>query len=464
MADFTKLNGYTVKDPQAVHTYDTVADLKADTKLKAGNHAQTKGYTTVGDDGHATYIIVDDNTLVDDGGSVHELSNGLFAVLLNDVYVTPEMFGAYGDGTHDDTIAIHKAIEYSDKNFKCIKATKKYLITSSLDAENITNGYINIDGETPVHSYMQSGIYGYDIGGSFILNDVPLIAGNKTKVLRGSIRNITIIPVTKDSSTDVFYKVKFSGFHFNNLSVFYFKNFLDDCLCNASSRIENCVIQFIESLIYAESFIESAIQNNYITGISDRGSSCFNTYLYGTKVENNFIEYFDYIYNDQRDDRVTSEFISHGNTYDYFGTMFGLKTNNDPLTYVGLISTQDTFSNWRETNAILLPTTNMKVIIKSPIVKPASGNLSFIACSGNLYATDATFLWLDNIQSIVTYKPTINITFWSTNQQNRRIYIENLDYITVESLPSFGFIGQHVIYNDSLYTYIKSGTWKKISD
>lgn len=111
MADFTKLNGYTVKDPQAVHTYDTVADLKADAKLKAGNHVQTKGYTTTGDGGHGTYIIVDDNTLVDNGGSIHELNNGLMGVLINDGEVNIKQFGAYGDGTHNDTMAFVKALE-----------------------------------------------------------------------------------------------------------------------------------------------------------------------------------------------------------------------------------------------------------------------------------------------------------------------------------------------------------------
>ena len=145
MADFTKLNGYTVKDPNAVHTYDTVADLKADTKLKAGNHVQTKGYTTAGDDGHASYIIVDDNTLVDDGGSVHDLANGLKAVLMIKDNINIKQFGVSGN-EEDNTLAFQNAINYAiSHNYKLILNSN--INISSVKTDLITiNGNIQIDG------------------------------------------------------------------------------------------------------------------------------------------------------------------------------------------------------------------------------------------------------------------------------------------------------------------------------
>lgn len=110
MSDIVTLNGYKIKDEKAVRSYETVALMKADTKLKEGYHVKTKGYYEANDDGHSEYIIVNDDTLVDDGGSIHVLNNGLRAKLLISGVINVKQFGAYGDGVHDDTNAIIKAL------------------------------------------------------------------------------------------------------------------------------------------------------------------------------------------------------------------------------------------------------------------------------------------------------------------------------------------------------------------
>lgn len=132
----TKLN----KKP---YYYNSVADMKADTKLKAGDMAVTLGYYSVNDGGSGLYQIVDDNTLVDDGGSIHNLENGLKAKLISeDGVANVKQFGAKGDGITDDTAAIQKAID----NFKIVifNGNYSYLISTHLDLHS----NLKIIGET----------------------------------------------------------------------------------------------------------------------------------------------------------------------------------------------------------------------------------------------------------------------------------------------------------------------------
>jgi len=117
MSEVVKLNGYDIKDLKAVRTYENVQAMKSDTKLRVGQHVKTKGYYTNGDGGSAEYIIVNDNTLVDDGGSIHELTNGLRAKLINiPDKINIKLFGCYGDNTHDDTTCLQHAINYAGTN------------------------------------------------------------------------------------------------------------------------------------------------------------------------------------------------------------------------------------------------------------------------------------------------------------------------------------------------------------
>ena len=151
MSDIVTLNGYKIKDEKAVRSYETIALMKADTKLKEGYHVKTKGYYEANDGGNAEYIIVDDETLVDDGGSIHVLTNGLRAILLN-TEIYPEMFGAYGDGIHDDHNAIQNVINYALLNYINVVGMKSYKIDTTLEIVGNTP-------ETNIDVYLNKVIY-----------------------------------------------------------------------------------------------------------------------------------------------------------------------------------------------------------------------------------------------------------------------------------------------------------------
>ena len=450
--------------------FDSVADMKLAENFVNGSYAQTLGYHAKNDGGAGLYKIrtITNDDVVDEATIIELADDTLIAELIVGENIIPEQFGCYGDGTTDDTTAFHKALVYSDKTFKCIKAIKKYKLTASFNVETLTNCYINIDGQTPTHTYTNSvtGEYGYNIGGSFILNDIPLFTGSKNRGLRGAIRNLTIIPVTKDSSVTLFNQVHFFGFRLDNLSIFYFKYIFNDCKTRVRSYLSNSHIMYLETLINGGEFIESTIENNYINGISTRNSSCFNTNLFGTKILSNFIDYFAYIYNDQVNNRVQADFASANNTYDWFGTFFGLKTDGTSLlNAIGINSDHDTFSNWTATNCIELTQYNMDIKIKDPIVKPDASRRTFLHCP-LLNATSATYLNIDDLRSSFNggNQPVIDITWYTTSEAGQRIHIANLDYIAVDAMPTRGFVGQHVIYDGELYCYVASGTWKQLSN
>lgn len=97
--------------------YNSVADMKADTKLKAGDMAVTLGYYEANDGGKSVYKIT---TIKSETDYQEELGNRLYATLVFDEIIKPEQFGAYGDGIHDDTNAFINAIN-SQKNIAGIE-------------------------------------------------------------------------------------------------------------------------------------------------------------------------------------------------------------------------------------------------------------------------------------------------------------------------------------------------------
>ena len=90
-------------------TFDTVADMKASTNLIAGSFAQTLGFHAIGDGGNAIYKISDEGT-ADEASIIAVGALKAHLVITGDI--KPEQFGAYGDGTHNDSTAFIKCLDY----------------------------------------------------------------------------------------------------------------------------------------------------------------------------------------------------------------------------------------------------------------------------------------------------------------------------------------------------------------
>lgn len=119
--------------------YPSVAKMKEDLSLVEGKIVKTQGYWSSEYGGSAYYDIVQTADLPVDEAKCIQLDNGLYAKLhaINDT-ITVNQFGAYGDGEHEDSTNIKKAINsgYS----KIIFEGKSYLCDKpiTISTSNVT--------------------------------------------------------------------------------------------------------------------------------------------------------------------------------------------------------------------------------------------------------------------------------------------------------------------------------------
>lgn len=104
--------------------FNTVQDMKNATNLINGSYARTLGYYSANDGGGAVYIIVDTEP-----ATQYETIGSLYAELIRGEDVNVDQYGAYGDGTHNDTTVIQNCL---NENGIVGFNNKTYLVSSSL--------------------------------------------------------------------------------------------------------------------------------------------------------------------------------------------------------------------------------------------------------------------------------------------------------------------------------------------
>lgn len=112
--------------------FNTAANMIADTSLKEGMIVKTLGYNKIADNGGAFYKIY--NTKEQNSEHYENLSNGKYALLIPNGYITPEMFGAYGDGTTDDSqYFINCLTALKTGNTKTLILNNKYKLATTFE-------------------------------------------------------------------------------------------------------------------------------------------------------------------------------------------------------------------------------------------------------------------------------------------------------------------------------------------
>lgn len=146
------INGYKIKDEKAIRTYDTVALMKSDTKLKKGQHVKTRGYYSINDGGSAEYYITDTSNNSD---YQENLETGLYATLIiSNNPINVKLFGAKGDELTNDTQAIQNGINFIQRSnlADTLYFPKGTYLISHIE---ITQG-INLEGESEYYTCLKS--------------------------------------------------------------------------------------------------------------------------------------------------------------------------------------------------------------------------------------------------------------------------------------------------------------------
>lgn len=121
-------------------TFNTVADMKEATNLTNGSYAMTLGFHSAGDGGGGIYRIT--NT-----GTANEKNiiaiDDLNAVLVP-TEANPLQFGAYGDGTHNDTAALQAAADYAHTTGLVFHAPPKTYLSDTVTLTEVK--HINFEG------------------------------------------------------------------------------------------------------------------------------------------------------------------------------------------------------------------------------------------------------------------------------------------------------------------------------
>lgn len=177
----------------AVFGFDTVADMKQATNLINGSYAKTLGYHAKNDGGVSTYKIrtITNDDVVDEASIIAMADDTLVAELIPyNNQISLKQFGCYGDGTHDDTVNIQKAIDYfvANKGVKLISDKSTYLVsdTIEIDDDDEADYYLNKEIDFALATFVtSSNITVFQISATWLNLNIGNISKDGTKYSQG---------------------------------------------------------------------------------------------------------------------------------------------------------------------------------------------------------------------------------------------------------------------------------------
>lgn len=263
-------------------------------------------------------------------------------------YLTPQMFGAEGDGKRDDTDALRKALYESSVQGKVLyfPSGQKYKVTGTLNhyKDEYQDLKLNMMGCIPIKrgSYVPQ-----EYGGISVAKGVKLF---QNAMITGSIERMCI---TGQRDPDVHFfdncdcrGLVITGSNISNIGALFY----DSKLHGVSQITQNTFLTlyyFARNEKTSSGMTDSTISFNYINGGEElNDNTCFEwSYFNGSIISNNFIDYYRTIYCPKGlSKQVFVGPLSYSNQYQVFRYFYSAGPSIVSLTFY---SSSDSF-NWND--------------------------------------------------------------------------------------------------------------------
>lgn len=299
-----------------VYGFETVADMKAATTLKAGMICRTNGFHSSGDGGAAWYKITDTGT----ANEMDIIACGdLFANYIYDSYLTPNKFGAYSNSDFDSSDILQHCIDYvsllDSKTPKNVYIINTLYLSQTINVKNgvsivgvpenerytsikvdpnigtvfscleAQNKFKNISIKPTANAYYDfnaiymKGINGthYDIDSDIV--NVSIGYCNKAILIEGKNVNVDTCMLVH-CRYGVYYDVPADGWQFRGL------NIVNTRFHGIGEELE---IQYENSACV---YINTAIRTNVTIKncIADQGGTFFYGFASDVNIQNNYVE------------------------------------------------------------------------------------------------------------------------------------------------------------------------------
>lgn len=397
-------------------------------------------------------------TTVQDGSlTSNKFTNDLKLHTLKD-YVTPEMFGAIGDGVTDDTEAVKNALSNSIEKGIPLLIKNKYYITEPILKDITEKKIINIVGTQP----LTNDLYSLDAyGGLIIKNGVNLFENVE---IGGSISRIAIVTSSRNQTGSIFYNSTLKGFSLEYTSVSNIGAIFENTSLSYISKVEHCKFLTVywfakKSADSTSSITDSMIVDNYINGGTERNdNSCFEWHTWnGCILQGNFIDFYRSIFSPKN--QTAFSFISPisvNNQYQFFRYLYALPNN---ITGGFFVSNSDCF-NW--TN----PNSNDKLSNFEPLTYIGHDEKEHIIPQNIMHILSGFNVSIKNAY-IQDHCDTTIVFVQSSTTDNKSSFAElsccgNIDYYDADKYVSLS--DSIYIYGDYTYNAINIPFYKVVDD